>query len=191
MAPTELADLPGLKRLTKPGCQPCGVGREAPLTAGREALELTPKAPHRLQGLIRAWRHAIGSRLIAEVHYLCAPGLTRKAVERAVSAVKAEHSSQSARRWNGGRDQAAERPAAATVAARHEESGGEGPGVRRRWHGGSSPAPSPTFSRDGSAAAGQSNGRRTSRPPRGLRVTILCSRTAPAEPRPRDPVVES
>jgi len=53
-------------------------------------VELTPKAPYRLQGLIRAWRHAIGSRLIAEVHYLCAPGLTRKAVERAVYAVKAE-----------------------------------------------------------------------------------------------------
>jgi len=53
-------------------------------------VELTPKAPHRLQGLIRSWRRAIGSRLITEVHYHCAPGQTRQAVERAVSKVRAE-----------------------------------------------------------------------------------------------------
>lgn len=51
---------------------------------------MTAKAPFRLQGLIRAWRATIGSRRISEVHYQCAPGQARKAVERAVWAVKAE-----------------------------------------------------------------------------------------------------
>lgn len=54
-------------------------------------VELTAKAPYRLQGLIRAWRRTIGpGRQLAEVHYLCAPGQTRAAVERAVERVKAE-----------------------------------------------------------------------------------------------------
>ncbi len=53
-------------------------------------VELTPKAPQRLQGLIREWRHAIGSRVVAEVRYECAPGQTRRAVERAVERVRAE-----------------------------------------------------------------------------------------------------
>ncbi len=53
-------------------------------------VELTPKAPRRLYALIRAWRWAIGSRTVKEVHYHCAPGQTRKAVERAVHKVKAE-----------------------------------------------------------------------------------------------------
>lgn len=50
-------------------------------------VELTPKAPRRLEELIRAWRRA--SR-VAEVRYLCAPGPTRRAVERAVRSVRAE-----------------------------------------------------------------------------------------------------
>jgi hypothetical protein len=54
-------------------------------------VELTPKAPYRLQGLIRAWRRTIGPGRVAEVRYLCAPGQTRRAVERAAQAVKAEH----------------------------------------------------------------------------------------------------
>jgi hypothetical protein len=53
-------------------------------------VELTPKAPYRLQGLIRAWRLAAMSSDLSEVHYLCEPGQTRQAVERAVYAVKAE-----------------------------------------------------------------------------------------------------
>jgi hypothetical protein len=53
-------------------------------------VELTPKAPRRLQALMRAWRGAIGSRVVAEVQYHCAPGQTRKAVERAVAKVYAE-----------------------------------------------------------------------------------------------------
>lgn len=50
-------------------------------------VELTPKAPHRLDELIRAWRRAL---CVKEVHYLCAPGQTHRAVERAVARVRAE-----------------------------------------------------------------------------------------------------
>jgi len=41
-------------------------------------------------GLIRAWRRTIASGVVAEVHYHCAPGQTRRALERAVARVKAE-----------------------------------------------------------------------------------------------------
>jgi hypothetical protein len=44
-------------------------------------VELTPKAPRRLEAIICAWRDA---RWIREVHYHCAPGQTRRAVERAI-----------------------------------------------------------------------------------------------------------
>jgi hypothetical protein len=50
-------------------------------------VELTPKAPRRLQGVIRAWRRA---SWVAEVRYYCAPGSTRRAVERAVAEMRAE-----------------------------------------------------------------------------------------------------
>ena len=50
-------------------------------------VELTPKAPHRLRTIIRAWRRA---NWVAEVHYHCAPGPTRRAVERAVAKMRAE-----------------------------------------------------------------------------------------------------
>lgn len=53
-------------------------------------VELTPKAPRRLYALIRAWRWTIGMGTVSEVHYHCAPGQTRKAVERAVYKVRAE-----------------------------------------------------------------------------------------------------
>jgi hypothetical protein len=45
-------------------------------------VELTPKAPRRLKEIMRAWRRA---SWVGEVHYHCAPGLTRRAVERAVA----------------------------------------------------------------------------------------------------------
>lgn len=48
-------------------------------------VELTAKAPRRLEDLIRAWRHAAAEGVVREVHYLCAPGTTRRAVERAVT----------------------------------------------------------------------------------------------------------
>ena len=53
-------------------------------------VELTPKSPRRLQGLIRAWRRTIARHVVAEVHYHCAPGQTRRAVERAAAKVKAQ-----------------------------------------------------------------------------------------------------
>ncbi|HET8814971.1 MAG TPA: hypothetical protein VFM51_08445 [Solirubrobacterales bacterium] len=47
-------------------------------------VELTPKAPARLRQIVRAWLMAIHSGAVSEVHYLCAPGQTFRAVERAV-----------------------------------------------------------------------------------------------------------
>ena len=51
-------------------------------------VELTPKAPRRLQQLVRAWGYATFDKEPAEVRYLCAPGQTRRAVERAVEKVR-------------------------------------------------------------------------------------------------------
>jgi len=53
-------------------------------------VELTPKAPRRLEELIRAWRSAVGGREVSEVRYLCEPGQTRRLVERVVERVRAE-----------------------------------------------------------------------------------------------------
>ena len=44
-------------------------------------VELTPKSPRRLERLILAWTRA---SWVAQVQYLCEPGQTRRAVERAV-----------------------------------------------------------------------------------------------------------
>jgi hypothetical protein len=52
-------------------------------------VELTPKAPWRLYGLIRSWRRAVISDGVSEIHYHCAPGQTRRAVERATDHVRA------------------------------------------------------------------------------------------------------
>lgn len=53
-------------------------------------VELTPKTPRRLEAIIRAWRMAIVAGTLAEVRYLCAPGQTQRAIERAVARVRAE-----------------------------------------------------------------------------------------------------
>ncbi len=53
-------------------------------------VELTPKSPRRLEGIIRAWRMAIAAGVVKEVHYLCEPGQTRRAVERAVANAQAQ-----------------------------------------------------------------------------------------------------
>jgi len=45
-------------------------------------VELTPKSPKRLREIIRGWRRA---DCVDRVHYLCEPGPTRRAVERAVA----------------------------------------------------------------------------------------------------------
>jgi hypothetical protein len=50
-------------------------------------VELSPKSPRRLEQILRAWRRA---SWVAEVRYLCAPGETRRAVERAIRKTRAE-----------------------------------------------------------------------------------------------------
>ncbi len=50
-------------------------------------VELTPKAPRRLEMLIRAWRRA---SWVGEVRYYCEPGQARRAVERAVEKTRAQ-----------------------------------------------------------------------------------------------------
>jgi hypothetical protein len=50
-------------------------------------VELTPKAPRRLEGLIRSWRRA---GWVGEVRYYCEPGPTRRAVERAIEKTHAQ-----------------------------------------------------------------------------------------------------
>ncbi len=85
LASADLGERKGKTRLHRPDL--------AVLTnAGTIAIEveLTPKTPARLCALIRAWRWAIGAGPVSEVHYHCAPGQTRTAVERAVFKVKAE-----------------------------------------------------------------------------------------------------
>ena len=53
-------------------------------------VELTPKSRPRLEAIIGAWcAAAMGDGDLAEVHYLCAPGQTHNAVERAVEKVGA------------------------------------------------------------------------------------------------------
>lgn len=49
-------------------------------------VELSPKAPRRLEALMQAWRRAIW---VTEVHYFCQPGPTYRAVKRAVAKTRA------------------------------------------------------------------------------------------------------
>jgi hypothetical protein len=50
-------------------------------------VELSPKAPRRLEQITRAWRRASH---VAEVRYYCAPGATRRGLERAIAKTHAE-----------------------------------------------------------------------------------------------------
>lgn len=50
-------------------------------------VELTPKAPRRLEQIVRAWRRA---RTIESVRYYVPPGATSRAVERAIARTHAE-----------------------------------------------------------------------------------------------------
>jgi hypothetical protein len=52
-------------------------------------VELTPKSPARLRGIIKAWARAVVAKELAEVHYLCEPGQTHRAVKRAVTSAEA------------------------------------------------------------------------------------------------------
>jgi hypothetical protein len=48
-------------------------------------VELTPKSPARLRRIIEVWASQVLSDRLHEVHYLCEPGQTHRAVERAVA----------------------------------------------------------------------------------------------------------
>lgn len=50
-------------------------------------VELTPKAPRRLLVIVRAWRRA---RHVDRILYLCPPGPTQRAVERAIEGAYAQ-----------------------------------------------------------------------------------------------------
>lgn len=67
----------GRPRLHLPDLVLIGGARPTPIE-----VELSPKAPQGLLEIVRAWRRASH---VEEVVYLCAPGLTQRAVEAAVS----------------------------------------------------------------------------------------------------------
>lgn len=48
-------------------------------------VELTAKAPTRLENLLLAWRRAHAEQVISAIYYFCAPGTTMRAVERAIT----------------------------------------------------------------------------------------------------------
>lgn len=82
IASAKVGELPGgAPRLHRPDL--VLLGGERPVAV---EVELTPKSPRRLEQLIRAWRRA---SWVAEVRYLCEPGQTRRAVERAVQKTRA------------------------------------------------------------------------------------------------------
>jgi hypothetical protein len=83
IASAKLGELPsGHPRLHRPDL--AVLDGERPIAI---EVELTPKAPRRLEQLIRAWRRA---SWVAEVRYLCPPGAPWRAVERAIAKTRAE-----------------------------------------------------------------------------------------------------
>jgi hypothetical protein len=72
----------GAPRLHRPDLAVVGEGR--PIVV---EVELSPKAPNRLEAIIRAWRRA---EWIEEIRYYCAHGPTRRGVERAILKMRAE-----------------------------------------------------------------------------------------------------
>ncbi|MGA8744331.1 MAG: hypothetical protein WB507_00510 [Solirubrobacterales bacterium] len=81
-------------RTRERGREIVGDGERAPAGAEEMRLmiiaievELTPKAPRRLEQIVRAWRRA---SWVTEVRYYCAPGTTQRAVQRAVAKTHSE-----------------------------------------------------------------------------------------------------
>lgn len=82
-ASAKVGELPsGHPRLHRPDL--VLLGEEQPVAI---EVELRPKERQRLEQILRAWRRA---SWVAEVRYLCAPGETRRAVERAIRRTRAE-----------------------------------------------------------------------------------------------------
>lgn len=78
IASVEVGSLPGgVPRLHRPDL----VVLEGERATAIE-VELSAKAPARLDVIIRAWRRAVGGRRLDGVRYLCAPGPARRGVER-------------------------------------------------------------------------------------------------------------
>jgi hypothetical protein len=78
IASAKIGELPdGRPRLHRPDL--AVLGERGPISV---EVELTAKSPRRLREIIRGWRRA---SWVAEVHYHCEPGQTRRAVERAVT----------------------------------------------------------------------------------------------------------
>lgn len=83
IASAEVGFLPGGRpRLHRPDLAVLGGERAVAIE-----VELTAKAPARLDAIVRAWRR---TATVSEVRYLCAPGPARRAVERAVERTIAE-----------------------------------------------------------------------------------------------------
>lgn len=79
----KVGELPsGAPRLHRPDLAITGFERPVAVE-----VELTPKAPRRLEALLRAWRRA---GWVEGVLYLCEPGVTRRGVERAARRVRTE-----------------------------------------------------------------------------------------------------
>jgi hypothetical protein len=69
-----------------PGAQRLGVHRPDLAVLAESGtiaieVELSPKSPRRLEAILRGWSCA---HWVSEVHYFCAPGQTRRAIERAI-----------------------------------------------------------------------------------------------------------
>lgn len=47
-------------------------------------IELTPKSPARLRRIVEAWAGEVNAGRLGAVHYLCEPGQTYRAVDRAI-----------------------------------------------------------------------------------------------------------
>ncbi len=83
IASARLGELPsGAPRLHRPDL--AILGDSGPISV---EVELTPKAPRRLEAILRAWRRA---SWVTEVRYYCAPGPTRRALERAATKTYAD-----------------------------------------------------------------------------------------------------
>jgi hypothetical protein len=82
IASAALARSEGQERLHRPDLVLLGDERPTAIE-----VELSPKAPKRLAEIVGAWRRA---SYVDEVVYLCAPGVTQRAVSAAVQKTKAE-----------------------------------------------------------------------------------------------------
>jgi hypothetical protein len=65
---------------------PTGHGRPGGIAV---EVELTVKAPRRLEQIVRGWRRAVSQGVVSHVLYVCSPAALR-AVDRAIAATEAQ-----------------------------------------------------------------------------------------------------